>query len=50
VAGLVVGGLLAAPMAGWVTKKVPLRAMTVAVGSVVILLAAHQTARLIGLF
>jgi uncharacterized membrane protein YfcA len=50
VAGLVVGGLCAAPLAGWVTKKVPLRAMTVAVGSVVILLAAHQTARLMGLF
>lgn len=49
VAGLVVGGLVAAPLAGWVTKVVPVRVMTVAVGSVVVLLAAHQTARLFGL-
>lgn len=49
VAGLVVGGLLAAPLAGWVTKIIPVRAMTWAVGSIVILLAAHQTAQLIGL-
>ena len=50
VAGLVVGGLMAAPLAGWVTKVVPIRAMTWTVGSVVILLAAHQTARLFGVF
>lgn len=47
--GLVIGGLLAAPLAGWVTKVAPVRVMAWAVGSVVILLAAHQTARLLGL-
>ena len=48
VGGLVAGGLLAAPLAGWVTKIIPVRIMTVAVGAVVILLAAHQGARLAG--
>ena len=50
VGGLVTGGLLAAPLAGWVTKIVPIRALTVAVGLLVVLLAAQQAARLFGLF
>lgn len=49
VAGLIVGGLLAAPLAGYVVKIVPVRAMTWMVGSVVALLAGYQTARLAGL-
>ena len=36
VAGLVVGGLLAAPFAGWITKRVPRRAMTYAVGALLV--------------
>lgn len=48
VAGLVTGGLAAAPLAGWVTKIMPVQAMTWVVGAVVILLAAHQAARLFG--
>jgi uncharacterized membrane protein YfcA len=50
VGGLVTGGLLAAPLAGWVTKMVPIRALTVAVGLLVVALAAQQAARLFGLF
>lgn len=49
VLGLVVGGLLAAPLAGYVVKIVPVRALTWAVGAVVVLLAAYQGARLTGL-
>jgi uncharacterized membrane protein YfcA len=48
VAGLIVGGLLAAPLAGFVVKAVPPRPLTYAVGGVVLLLAGYQTARLAG--
>lgn len=48
VAGLVVGGLLAAPFAGWVTKRIPRRAMTCAVGALLVLLAAFQGLQLAG--
>jgi hypothetical protein len=50
VVGLVVGGLAAAPLAGWVTKIIPVKAMTWTVGAVVIILAAHQAGRLFGVF
>lgn len=43
VAGLVVGGLLAAPLAGYVVKRVPTRALMFAVGGLVICLAGYQT-------
>lgn len=46
VAGLVVGGLLAAPFAGWVTKVIPVRVLTWIVGVLVVLLAGYQAARL----
>ena len=46
VGGLIVGGLLAAPLAGWVTKIVPVKVLTWLVGAVVVLLAAYQAARL----
>lgn len=46
VAGLIVGGVLAAPLAGYVTKVLPQRALLVAVGSLVTLLGVYQTVRL----
>jgi hypothetical protein len=48
VVGLIVGGLCAAPLAGWVTKIVPVKPMTWVVGMVVVGLAAHQAAKLWG--
>lgn len=48
VAGLVVGGLIAAPFAGWITKRVPRRALTYAVGVLLLVLAAFQGAQLAG--
>jgi len=49
VAGLIVGGLLAAPLAGYIVRFVPVRVLTYAVGVVVLFLAGYQTARLTGL-
>ena len=49
VAGLIVGGLLAAPLAGLVAKRVPTRPLTYAVGFLVLGLAAFQTAQQTGL-
>lgn len=48
VAGLIVGGLLAAPLAGHIVRIVPVRVLTYAVGVVVLSLAAYQTGRLTG--
>jgi len=42
VAGLVVGGLLAAPFAGYITKVIPQRALTYAVGGLLLCLATFQ--------
>ncbi|WGM32751.1 sulfite exporter TauE/SafE family protein [Brevundimonas sp. NIBR11] len=42
VGGLVAGGLLAAPFAGYITKVVPQRALTYAVGGLLLVLAALQ--------
>ena len=42
VGGLVVGGLIAAPFAGWIVKRVPARAMTWAVGVIILLLSGYQ--------
>jgi hypothetical protein len=50
VAGLVAGGLIAAPFAGYIVKKVPRRVLTYAVGGLLLLLAAFQGAQLAGLF
>jgi uncharacterized membrane protein YfcA len=47
VAGLIVGGVTAAPFAGWVTRAVPARALTAMVGVLIVGLAAYQTSRLI---
>lgn len=46
VAGLVLGGVVAAPIAGFVTKHLPVRAATLMVGALVLTLAAYQLARL----
>jgi len=46
IGGLIAGGLLAAPMAGWVVKIAPPRVLTWAVGLLVMGLAVYQSARL----
>ena len=48
VAGLVVGGLLAAPLAGIITRIAPARVLTYAVGIIVLLVAGYQALRLFG--
>lgn len=50
VGGLVAGGLLAAPFAGFIVKKVPQRALTYAVGGLLIVLAGFQGLQLAGVF
>ena len=47
VAGLVVGGLLSAPLAGLMVRHIPMRTLTFAVGILVTLLAGYQTYRLL---
>ena len=49
VAGLIVGGLIAAPFAGWIAKAIPTRVLTLMVGALVLLLAAYQGLQLAGL-
>ncbi len=48
VAGLIVGGLLAAPLAGYVVKRISPRMLGIGVGALVLILVAYQTVRLIG--
>jgi uncharacterized membrane protein YfcA len=48
VAGLVVGGLMAAPFAGLIVKRVPAKPMTWAVGIVILALAAYQFTQILG--
>lgn len=48
VAGLIVGGVLAAPVAGYVVRHVDTRVLMVVVGLLVITLAGYQTWQLIG--
>lgn len=50
VAGLIVGGMTAAPLAAWLTKRLPMRKMTWIVGVLVLGLAAYQAAVIVGLF
>jgi uncharacterized protein len=47
VLGLIVGGVAAAPLAGYVTRIVPARALTIVVGVLIVGLALHQTYRLL---
>ena len=48
VGGLVIGGLLAAPFAGMIAKRVPRKAMTYAVGFLLVILAGFQGLQLAG--
>ena len=48
VAGLILGGLCAAPLAGYVVKRVSHRSLGIAVGVLVLLLVVYQTVRLLG--
>lgn len=50
VAGLVAGGLIAAPFAGLITKRVPAKVLTYAVGSLLVLLSIFQGLQLAGVF
>ncbi|WP_332690192.1 sulfite exporter TauE/SafE family protein [Devosia sp.] len=47
VAGLVVGGLLAAPLAGFVVRIIPAKRLMILVGSLVVLIAGYQTWQLL---
>lgn len=47
VAGLIAGGVLAAPLAGYVVRILPQRVLMIAVGLLVTLIALYQTARLL---
>jgi uncharacterized membrane protein YfcA len=47
VLGLIVGGVLAAPLAGYVTRILPARTLTIAVGVLIVGLSIHQTYRLL---
>jgi uncharacterized protein len=48
IAGLIVGGLCAAPVAGYAVKTIPSRALGIAVGALVLALVAYQAWRLFG--
>ncbi|TIP97503.1 MAG: sulfite exporter TauE/SafE family protein, partial [Mesorhizobium sp.] len=48
VAGLIVGGVLAAPLAGWMVKALQERTLLRLVGSLITLLAGYQTLALTG--
>ena len=50
VAGLIVGGVVAAPFAGWVIKVIPERALLRVVGVLITGLAAYQTGQLLGIW
>lgn len=49
IGGLIVGGLIAAPFAGGITKRVPARVLTYAVGVLIVSLAAYQAMQLAGM-
>lgn len=49
VGGLVAGGLIAAPFAGWIAKTVPPRILTLLVGSLILILALYQGLQLAGI-
>jgi uncharacterized protein len=49
VGGLIAGGVLAAPLAAWVVKVIKQRTLMILVGTLILLLAGFQTARLTGL-
>jgi uncharacterized protein len=49
IVGLIVGGVLAAPLAAYVTRRVPERILMVIVGTVIILLSAREVLRAFGI-
>ncbi len=49
VAGLVSGGVIAAPFAGWIIKSVKERLLLRAIGCLIVLLATWQTVQILGL-
>lgn len=50
VGGLIVGGLIAAPFAGWIAKTVPMPVLSRLVGGLILVLAAFQGLQLVGVF
>ena len=48
IGGLIVGGLIAAPFAGWITKRVPAKVLTYLVGGLIVLLAGYQALQIAG--
>ena len=44
---LIVGGVLAAPLAGLLVKRIPTKALTIAVGVLITALAGYQTWQLL---
>jgi uncharacterized membrane protein YfcA len=50
VGGLIVGGVIAAPMAAWITRILPVRLLTWIVGLLIIALSGYQAARMFKLF
>jgi uncharacterized membrane protein YfcA len=50
VAGLIVGGLAAAPLAGWMVKAIKEHTLLRAVGTLIVLVAIYQTGQLLGWF
>jgi len=49
IAGLIFGGIVAAPFAGWIIKSVKERLLLRAIGCLIVLLASWQTAQILGL-
>lgn len=49
IGGLIAGGLFAAPMAGWMVKAVPEKALLRAVGILIVCLSLYQAAQLVAL-
>lgn len=49
IGGLVAGGLVAAPFAGWIAKSVPPRILTFLVGGLIVILALYQGLQLAGI-
>jgi uncharacterized membrane protein YfcA len=47
VAGLIVGGVIAAPLAGYVTRILPQQILMALVGVLITALSVHQTLRLL---
>ena len=47
IGGLIVGGVLAAPLAGLLVKRIPTKALTIAVGVLITALAGYQTWQLL---